>query len=198
MKYLVTFTCLVLACCLFCSFMPNASDHVIYDNTIRLHVLANSDSEHDQSVKLAVRDAVLSEMETLLANAEDPAAAASVIAENLDRIRIVCNETLAELGEPIEATVLFSDEKYPTRHYESLSLPAGVYKSLRIQLGAAEGKNWWCVLYPALCTSAAKTEASFIKTGFSPDQIEVLTGGENPKYKLKFKFLEIFGEKISE
>ena len=197
MKYLVTFTCLVLACCLFCSFMPNAADHVIYDNTIRLHVLANSDSEHDQSVKLAVRDAVLSEMETLLACAENPDDAVTVLSENLDRIRELCNETLVSLGENLTATVILSEEKYPTRNYEAMSLPAGVYKSLRIKIGAAEGQNWWCVLYPALCTNVAKTEVSLIKTGFTPDQIEILTNGESPKYKIKFKILEIFGETFS-
>lgn len=198
MKYLVTFTCLVLACCLFCGFIPTKSDRIIYENTVRLHVLANSDSEHDQSVKLTVRDAVLAEMETLLSDAENPEDAVSVISENLDRIREVCNDTLASLGETYTATVILSEEKYPTRNYETMSLPAGVYESLRIQLGSAEGKNWWCVLYPALCTNVAKTEESLIKTGFSPEQIEILTNGESPKYKIKFKFLEIFGEAFSE
>ncbi len=198
MKYLVTFTCLVLACCLFCGFIPTKSDRIIYENTVRLHVLANSDSEHDQSVKLTVRDAVLAEMETLLSDAENPEDAVSVISENLDRIREVCNDTLASLGETYTATVILSEEKYPTRNYETMSLPAGVYESLRIKLGSAEGKNWWCVLYPALCTNVAKTEESLIKTGFSPEQIEILTNGESPKYKIKFKFLEIFGEAFSE
>ena len=177
MKYLVTFTCLVLACCLFCGFIPTKSDRIIYENTVRLHVLANSDSEHDQSVKLTVRDAVLAEMETLLSDAENPEDAVSVISKNLDRIREVCNDTLASLGETYTATVILSEEKYPTRNYETMSLPAGVYESLRIQLGSAEGKNWWCVLYPALCTNVAKTEESLIKTGFSPEQIEILTNG---------------------
>lgn len=197
MKYLVTFACLVLACCLFCGFMPTDDDRIIYENTVRLHVLANSDSEHDQSVKLAVRDAVLEEMQEILANAENHEDAVSVITENLDRIREVCNETLEALGEELTATVILSEENYPTRHYETMSLPAGTYQSLRIQIGAAEGKNWWCVLYPALCTNVAKTEESLIKTGFSPEQIEILTDGESPKYKIKFKFLEIFGEAFS-
>lgn len=197
MKYLVLFTSMILALCLFCGFMPTEADHIIYDNTVRLHVLANSDSEHDQEVKLIVRDAVLKEVSSLLQNAETPDDAVSVLTENLDRIRLVCNNVLADLGENLTATVMLSEEKYPTRHYETMSLPAGTYKSLRIMLGAAEGKNWWCVLYPALCTNVAKTEASLIKTGFSQEQIEVLTNGESPKYKIKFKILEIFGENFS-
>ena len=157
--------------------MPTESDHIIYDNTIRLHVLANSDSEHDQSVKLAVRDAVLSEMETLLACAENPDDAVTVLSENLDRIRELCNETLASLGENLTATVILSEEKYPTRNYEAMSLPAGVYKSLRIKIGAAEGQNWWCVAFPPLCLGAAsETVEEATQAGyFTPGQAALVT-----------------------
>ena len=198
MKYLVIFTALILACCLFCGFMPSAEDMEIYENTVRLHVIANSDSEHDQSVKLFVRDRVLSELQILLADTASTEEAVAVIEENLDHLRAVCNETLEALGEEMTADLYLKQEKYPTRHYENISLPAGVYQSLQIRIGDADGKNWWCVLFPTLCTSAAKTEAALIKTGFSSDQIGVLMGGENPKYKLKFKILEFFGENFSE
>ena len=197
MKYLVLFTSLVLAFCLFCGFMPTKADMAIYENTVRLHVLANSDSEHDQNVKLIVRDAVLAELRTLMENAEDPDEAASIITENLDHLREVCKKTLAALGETHDVTLYLSKEKYPTRDYGSVRLPAGIYESLRVEIGDAAGQNWWCVLYPALCTDVAKTEASFIKTGFTSDQIGVLTGGESPKYKIKFKILEILGENFS-
>ena len=198
MKYLVIFTALILACCLFCGFMPSAEDMEIYENTVRLHVIANSDSEHDQSVKLFVRDRVLSELQILLADTASTEEAVAVIEENLDHLRAVCNETLVALGEEMTADLYLKQEKYPTRHYENISLPAGVYQSLQIRIGDADGRNWWCVLFPTLCTSAAKTEAALIKTGFSSDQIGVLMGGENPKYKLKFKILEFFGENFSE
>ena len=198
MKYLVIFTALILACCLFCGFLPSAEDMEIYENTVRLHVIANSDSEHDQSVKLFVRDRVLSELQILLAQTESTEDAVSVIEENLEYLREVCNETLEALGEEATASLYLTEEKYPTRHYENISLPAGIYQSLQICIGDADGRNWWCVLFPTLCTSAAKTEAALIKTGFSSDQIGVLMGGENPKYKLKFKILEFFGENFSE
>ncbi len=197
MKYLVIFTSIVLACCLFCGFMPSKGDFEIYDNTVRLHVIANSDSEHDQNVKLIVRDRVLEELRVLLSDTEDQTDAVAVIEENLDYLRSVCNETLKALGEDFSAELYLKDEKYPTRHYENISLPAGVYRSLQIKIGNAEGKNWWCVLFPTLCTSAAKTEESLVRTGFTSDQIGVLTNGESPKYKLKFKILEFFGENFS-
>ena len=197
MKYLVVFTSVVLACCMFCSFMPSEKDFEIYDNTVRLHVIANSDSEHDQSVKLAVRDRVLAELQGLLSDTEDQADAVAVIEAHLDDLRVVCNETLEALGEEPSAELYLKDEKYPTRHYENISLPAGVYRSLQIRIGDAEGKNWWCVLFPTLCTGAAKTEEALVRTGFTSDQIGVLTNGERPKYKLKFKILEFFGENFS-
>ena len=197
MKYLVIFTALILACCLCCGFMPSEEDMEIYENTVRLHVIANSDSEHDQSVKLLVRDSVLAELNVLLENAETQEEATAVIEMNLEHLRAVCNETLEALGEETSAELYFKQEKYPTRHYENISLPAGVYQSLQIRLGEADGKNWWCVLFPTLCTSAAKTEEALVKTGFTSDQIGVLTNGDHPKYKLKFKILEFFGENFS-
>ncbi len=194
MKYLVAVTLLILALCLLCSFMPTEADMEVYDRTVRLHVLANSDSTHDQSVKLMVRDAVLDELRVMLEDADGAEDAASILSENLDRVRRLCEEKLAELGEPLFVTVCLSEEKYPTRSYGELRLPAGTYQSLRIELGDAVGRNWWCVLYPALCTDVAKTEASFVKTGFTSEQIEVLTGNERPKYKIRFKILEFLGE----
>ena len=83
-------------------------------------------------------------------------------------------------------------EYYPTREYEGVSMPAGTYLSLRVMIGEAKGQNWWCVLYPPLCTSSAKPESTLKQAGFTPAQIRVLTEGESPRYKLKFKFLEFF------
>jgi stage II sporulation protein R len=198
MKYLVMFTAMVLACCLCCGFIPSEEDMDIYENTVRLHVIANSDSEHDQSVKLLVRDRVLAELNVLLAEVQTQEEATAIIESNLDRLRAVCNETLEAIGEEANAELYFKQEKYPTRHYENISLPAGVYQSLQIKLGEADGQNWWCVLFPTLCTSAAKTEEALVKTGFTSDQIGVLTSGDRPKYKMKFKIMEFFGENFSE
>ncbi len=197
MKYLVLFTSVLLILTLFCGFIPTKADLAVYENTVRLHVLAASDEPHDQEVKLLVRDAVLSALRSLMENAESPEEAASILAVHLDDIRLVAETTLRALGENKSVTVYLSKEKYPTRNYETISLPAGMYQSLRIEIGEGKGQNWWCVLYPALCTDVAKTEASFIKTGFTSEQVDVLMGGEAPKYKIKFKLLEILGESFS-
>ncbi len=188
----------MLIVCALCSFLPANDEFEIYENTVRLHVLANSDSEHDQSIKLAVRDAILEEIASVTEGAQTVEEAEALISANLGYIREIAKKALAELGESYEVNVTLSEEYYPTREYEDFRLPAGKYTSLRIMLGEAEGQNWWCVLYPSLCTSGAKTGETLVQTGFSKDQIEILTGGEEPKYRLKFKILEIFGQGLGE
>ena len=158
MKGLTIFTCLVFIICVLCSFLPLSDEAEIYDNTVRLHVIANSDSEYDQNVKLRVRDGVLSLIEELVKDAENIEEAENIIRENISAIRDNSRETLNLLGEDKSIAVTLSKEYYPTREYEDFSLPAGEYMSLRIMIGEAKGKNWWCVLYPELCTGGAKTE----------------------------------------
>ena len=196
MKGLTIFTSLVLIVCALCSFLPVGDEAEIYDNTLRLHVLANSDSEHDQSVKLYVRDAVLNEISALTKNAESIEEAENIVNANLGYIRERVKAALGAIGEDTTVNVTLTEEYYPTREYEDFRLPAGNYTSLRILLGKAEGQNWWCVLYPELCNSGAKTDEALVQTGFSQDQIDSLTGGEKPKYRLKFKILEFFQQGI--
>jgi stage II sporulation protein R len=198
MKGLTIFTSLVLIVCALCSFLPVGDEAEIYDNTLRLHVLANSDTEHDQNVKLYVRDAVLEEIAALTKSAQSIEEAEEIVNDNLGYIRERAKGALEAIGEDITVNVTLTEEYYPTREYEDFRLPAGSYTSLRILLGKAEGQNWWCVLYPELCNSGAKTGETLIKTGFSKDQIDILTGGEKPKYRLKFKILEFFQKGIGE
>ena len=192
MKGFTLFTSLVLIVCVLCSFMPLSDEAEIYDNTVRLHVLANSDSEHDQNIKLCVRDEVLSCITEITEGAQNAEEASELIAENIQIICGAAKDSLSALGEDKEVSVTLSNEYYPTREYEDVRLPAGSYTSLRVMIGEAQGQNWWCVLYPELCTGAAKVGETLVKTGFSKDQIDILTGGEEPKYRLKFKILEIF------
>ena len=171
MKGLVIFTSLVLIVCALCSFLPVADEAEIYENTVRLHVLANSDTEHDQSVKLYVRDAVLDEVAALMKDAATVEEAEAAINAHIGDIREKAKAALAEIGEDTTVNVTLTEEYYPTREYDGFRLPAGNYTSLRILIGKAEGKNWWCVLYPELCTSAAHAGETLIKTGFSVEDI---------------------------
>jgi stage II sporulation protein R len=174
--------------------LPVHGEEEIYSQTIRLHVLANSDSEEDQAEKLLVRDAVLAYLEDSLAQSGSYDSALSAVSDHLEGIRKRAEESL---GNKYAVRVELGREKYPVRQYENYSLPAGEYTSLRVLIGEGEGKNWWCVLFPRLCTSRATEEEmyeEFIAAGFSPEQYRLIKNESSPKYKIRFRILEILSE----
>jgi len=155
-----------------------------------LHVLANSDSEEDQSLKLLVRDAIVKEADSLASDCKDVMSAKKIYSENLGVFKSTAERVIAEQGYDYEVSVTFDEEYYPERQYESVRLPSGRYTSLKINIGESVGQNWWCVLFPPLCVEAAEAEEEFIQTGFTPNQIKVLTDSETPKYVIRFRILE--------
>ena len=172
-----------------------ASDaSAIYDNTIRLHVLAASDSEEDQALKLMVRDALLDEVASFTVNAKDKAEGQAMLTEHLHELEAIAEETLSKEGCMDSVEVTLTTEYYPTREYEGLRLPAGEYTSLQVKIGVAEGKNWWCVLFPPVCTSSSKAEEAMAETGFTKNQIRLLTEEENPQYTVRFRIVEEFAK----
>jgi len=178
--------------------LPTEEDTALYDKVIRLHVLANSDSEEDQTLKLKVRDAILNEAAAMTEGCGTREEAALALSDKTDTLRQIAEETLRKNGCEKPVAVTIGEEHYPTRAYEGLRLPAGDYCSLRVMIGEAEGQNWWCVLFPPLCVgSASETEEEMISVGFTPGQVKILTDGENPRYVLKFKILEILGSLFS-
>ena len=159
------------------------------DKIIRLHVVANSDTSADQAVKLAVRDAVLREAGRVLDGAEDPKQA---VAAQLPALEAAANAELQRQGSEDLARVSFRRELFPTREYDTFSLPAGVYDSLRVTIGQGEGHNWWCVIFPSLCvpdTADGFAEAA-AAGGFSTGEIRLLTQAD-PAYTVKFRSLEL-------
>lgn len=157
------------------------------EKLIRLHVVANSDSEADQAVKLQVRDAVLAVTEPLMEGAEDPYAALS---DALPAIESAAADCLAALGVSDHVTVTLGPEAYPTRVYETFTLPAGQYISLRVTIGAGEGHNWWCVVFPSICFAATSSDlkSAAATAGFSDGEVQLIT--EPDSYQLKFKAME--------
>ena len=149
---------------------------------VRLHVVANSDSEQDQALKLQVRDAVLEASEGL--EAEDLEAA-------LPRLQAAAQACLREQGSGDPVTVSLGEERFPTRLYDNFALPAGVYRSLRVTIGAGEGHNWWCVAFPSICfrATAAEVQDAAVSAGFTEEEVRLITGDGG--YVLKFKALEL-------
>lgn len=155
---------------------------------IRLHVVANSDLPRDQLLKLQVRDAVLEAAAPVLEEAED---AGQAIAENLDLFRQAAEDCLRENGSSQSVAVSLGKERFPTRYYNSFALPSGVYTALRITIGEGDGRNWWCVVFPAICLPAAgELESAAATAGFTRQEIGLMTG-EDGGYVLKFKVLEL-------
>lgn len=155
---------------------------------VRLHVVGASDSLEDQTVKLRVRDAVLSCVRSLGAP-ETAEEARALLAENLPQITAAANEALAGLST---ATVTLCREAFPTREYDTFTLPSGIYDSLRVRIGEGEGRNWWCVVFPRLCVPAAgeSLDAVAAGAGFSDELVEAITQSE---CSVSFWFLEALG-----
>lgn len=168
---------------------PLHGEEAIYDSMIRLHVVAASDSPADQAQKLAVRDAILGGLSDSLSDAEDYETAREAIAAVLPAVKVIAEQTAQR---PV--TVMLGVENYPTRQYEGFSLPAGAYTSLRVILGEGEGQNWWCVLFPRLCTEYATADSfyeDFIAAGFTPEQYRLIKNESGGRYKIRFKILEL-------
>lgn len=176
------------------SYLPIHGEAKVYDTVLRLHVLANSDSEEDQALKLKVRDGVLAATAPLLENAETRDQAEAIVRAHMADIQSAAEAVVAENGSEQAVTVMLDLEDYPTRNYESCAFPAGEYLSLRVCLGEAEGQNWWCVLFPPLCLSAATAkndaEDAFIQVGLSKEQYGIVTETQSRKYRVRFKILE--------
>ena len=158
---------------------------------IRLHVVANSDSEHDQHIKLQVRDAIVASLYEGMADIGDIGAAKEYLRENLSKIENVANQTLEAAGVDSRAVVTLCREAFDIRKYDTFTLPAGVYESLRVVIGEGQGKNWWCVAFPTLCMSATSEgfEEAAQTAGMDENLSETLTGG----YRLRFFLLDALG-----
>lgn len=153
---------------------------------VRLHVIAASDSEYEQSLKLRVRDDVLSYLSPRLDGAEDTGQAQIIIKSELDNIKAAAEKS----AEGRDIQVSLSEEYYPTREYETFALPAGRYQSLRVIIGEGEGHNWWCVVFPPLCIDAAEQR----KAIDAMDEADrgIITEAEG--YEIKFRLVELWGE----
>lgn len=171
----------------------------ISDKVLRFHVIAKSDSEDDQRRKLLVRDAVGAWMELKLQHAKNREDCEQIIDAYRDQIRAVAEQTLAEDGEPESVRVQLANVEFPDKVYGDYTFPAGTYRALQIIIGAGEGHNWWCVLYPNLCFSS---EGYDVTGDEAKEQLtRVLSAREyqmllkEHRYRVKVRFLEKIAQK---
>ncbi len=168
---------------------------VLADSVIRFHVIANSDSEEDQTLKLAVRDRVLAQAEELYPEDATLAEAQAALEGHLSALAAAGQAVVEEQGFDYPVTAQLTDCWFPTKEYEGFALPAGNYTALRVVIGEGKGQNWWCVAFPPLCLGAAsETVDQALEAGhFTPDQGALVTG-DGEGYVLKFKAMEWLGQ----
>lgn len=164
----------------------SAESASISGKLVRLHVLAVSDDEEEQALKLRVRDSVLDYLTPILKGAQNSVEAKRIISEHLRAIA----DAAAKASEGRAVTVSLGREMYPTKEYGAFALPAGEYESLKIVLGKGKGHNWWCVVFPPLCTSV--TGAENMKSVMSTDDFAIIS--EDEGYQFRFRTLELWGE----
>lgn len=185
---------LIALCITLCmGLWARAQQQKLSGELVRLHVIAASDSDADQALKLRIRDRALMHLTPLLDRAQSVDDARAVIESELPHLEKLANDEIAAAGFDYSAAAALSPERYPTREYMGFALPAGSYLSLRITLGGGEGQNWWCVVFPPLCMTAVE-ECESIAT--LSENSKKLIFAEEEEYILKFRLIEFF-ESIS-
>ena len=169
----------------------SASAGALAGQVLRLHVVANSDTQEDQVLKLQVRDAVLEQADLLLEDVTDRGEAEAVLSQQLQALAEAGAAVVAGAGYDYPVTVSLEDCWFPTKVYDGFSLPAGTYRALRIVIGEGGGQNWWCVVFPPLCLASVTEEvaSTAAQAGLSEDQVSLITGRDGG-YVVKFKLME--------
>ena len=192
----ISYVIMILCVILVLAAMPTEKEGAIYRDTVRLHILANSDTEADQELKLTIRDKLLEKYGTELSDSEDKDNAVATLSELESQIKSDVDAWIKEAGSEYESYIELGVEWYDTREYEDFTLPCGYYTSARILLGEGEGKNWWCVMYPPLCLDLATEDAPSDDAiiGYTKEEISLISKNG---YNVKFKILELISESIA-
>ena len=179
----------------------SAVSNNLSDAVFRLHVLANSDSAEDQALKLKVRDSLLNYMNNICSNCTTKEEAISLANENKKNFQQIAEQTISENGYNYPVKINIDNFYFPTKNYGDITLPAGFYDALRVEIGEAKGKNWWCVMFPSLCfidISSGIVDDSAkenLEKNLEEESYSIISDKNNSEIKLKFKLIELFAEK---
>lgn len=190
MKLFIKSACVAFVLAVIYSVIPfQAECTKLPDDVFRLHIVANSDSDSDQAIKLKVRDKVLEYTSDIYCNAKSKQSAEALTAQNLSEIKRIAEKTLKDNGFNYTAKAEITNMYFDTRHYDDYTLPSGKYDALRITLGSGSGKNWWCVMYPSICISSSENADEKAKEIFDEGEYNIV---KNEKFEYKFKIVEFF------
>lgn len=177
----------------FVEFGKNLSN--IEHEVLRMHILANSDSDYDQQLKIRVRDRLLEKSDDIFGKCENLEQMKNTVEDNKEMINEIVLDVIRENGYNYEANTELVNMEFDEKVYGEITMPAGKYDALRITIGEAKGHNWWCVMYPPLCIPAAESIESdngLAEEYFDKQEIDIMENPEN--YKIKFKCVEVFRE----
>ncbi len=184
--------CLGLAITVICQCVLLSTEcTAIRNNLVRLHILAHSNSDRDQALKLKVRDALLAYGGELFSGYTTKEQAITEMEKKLTILEQVAEETLQNEGSPYPVTCKLEETYFNTRVYDTVTLPAGNYTALRVLIGDGAGRNWWCVMFPPLCIPAAEsvtTQTDGLEGVLTPNEQDLVENG--PRYQMKFKAVE--------
>lgn len=170
------------------------------ENFFRLHIIANSDSNEDQELKLKVRDAVLEYMNSLTSNINNKSEVIEIVQEHMEDFKSIAKKVVSENGYKYDINIEIGNFYFPTKFYGNISLPAGYYDALKIEIGESAGQNWWCSLFPPLCfvdiSSGIIDDESeeFLKENLSEEEFNIISDNSSD-IKLKFKIIELLNGK---
>lgn len=179
------------------SYAQNISTDIA-NSVFRLHVIANSDSQEDQDLKYKVRDNLLNYMNSICKNCESKEEAISIVEKNRTTFERIAMDTIKEQGYSYPVKINIGNFEFPTKNYGDISLPAGYYDALRVEIGEAKGQNWWCVMFPPLCfvdiTSGVVPDESkeLMENNLSEEEFALVSDKTDNEIQFKFKLLEFF------
>ncbi len=171
----------------------------ISESVFRLHVIANSDNQEDQDLKYKVRDKLIEYMNSKLGNISTKKEAMNIVVENLENFKEIAQKTIKDEGYNYSVNLKVGNFEFPTKKYGDISLPAGYYDALRVEIGEAKGQNWWCVMFPPLCfvdvTSGVVPDESKkeLKNNLDEEEYALISSDKSNEIEFKFKLLEWFG-----
>ena len=191
---------------MFCSFLDfsysfslgyfETAKENIKENVVRLHIVANSNSGQDQSIKLKVRDRILKDGKNIFSSSKNPADALRLPSENKEYIKKIAEDELIKNGFSKKVSVSVGEFSFPQKTYSEFTFPKGKYNAVRVEIGDAKGKNWWCVMYPPLCfvqgvAKIPEETDAVMRENLSPSEYALLTDND-VGVEIRFKLFEIF------
>lgn len=193
-SFIIIFLLFLFICVSAISYV-NAVSTNIADNVFRLHVIANSDSEEDQNLKYIVRDAILNHVNEIGTSATSKEELISML--DLENIKQIAKQTIYEQGYDYDVSVEIGNFSFPTKTYGDISLPSGFYDALRVKIGSAEGKNWWCVMFPPLCFVdissgiVPDTSKKTLQSNMDTEEYKLISNNNDSQISFKFKLIEM-------